>query len=75
LKDTLIRCSQRFSYLHLLNNVPTKRIVTPAVPAVIADASAVPPILAVEAIPASVVLSNPIKVLDLYSDKLLEIAH
>ena len=45
-----------------------------AVPAVVADATAVPPILAVDAIPESVVLSNPIKVLDLYSDKLLEIA-
>ncbi len=67
LKDTLLRCSQRFGYQHLLNNVPTKRVVIPAVPAV-------PPVLAVDAIPESVVLFNPIKVLDLYSDKLLDIA-
>jgi hypothetical protein len=30
LKDTLLRCSQRFGYQHLLNNVVTNRIVTPA---------------------------------------------
>ena len=74
LKDTLIRCSQKFGYQHLLNNVPTKRVVTPAVPAVVADPTAVPPILAAAGIPASVTFTNPIKVLDLYSDKLLDIA-
>ena len=46
LKDTLLRCSQKFGYQHLLNNVPTRRIVTPAVPAVVADPTAVPPVLA-----------------------------
>ena len=30
LKDTLLRCSQWFGYQHLLNNVVTNRIVTPA---------------------------------------------
>jgi hypothetical protein len=74
LKDTLLRCSQRFGYQHLLNNVPTTRVVTPVVPAVMADPAAVPPVLAAAAIPALVAYSNPIKVLDFYSDKLLDIA-
>ncbi len=73
LKDTLLRCSQRFGYKHLLNNVPTTRVIIPAVPAVIADPAAVPPVLAAVAFPASVAYSNPIKVLDVYSDKLLDI--
>ncbi len=74
MKDTLLCCSQRFGYQHLLNNVPTTRVVTPAVPAVMANPAAVPPVLAAAAIPASVTYSNPIKVLDVYSDKLLDIA-
>jgi hypothetical protein len=74
LKDTLLHCSQRFGYQHLLNNVPTTPIVTPAVPAVVVDPTAVPPVLAVAAIPALIAYSNPIKVLDVYSDKLLDIA-
>ena len=74
LKDTLLRCSQRFGYQHLLNNVPTTRVITPAVPAIAADPSAVPPVLAVAAIPASVSFLNHIKVLDVYSDKLLDVA-
>ncbi len=74
LKDTLLRCSQKFGYQHLLNNVPTRRIVTPAVPAVVADPTAVPPVLAAAAIPESVTFTDAIKVLDLYSDKLLDIA-
>ena len=74
LKDTLLRCSQRFGYQHLLNNVPTTRVVTPAVPAIIANPTAVPPVLAVAEIPESVSYSNQIKILDVYSDKLLDIA-
>ena len=70
----MLRCSQRFGYQHLLNNVSTTRVVTPAVPAIGANPTAVPPVLAVVAIPASVTYSNPIKVLDVYSDKLLDIA-
>jgi hypothetical protein len=54
LKDTLLCCSQRFGYQHLLNNVPTTRIITPAVPAVMANATAVPPVLAAAAILALV---------------------
>ena len=75
LKDILLRCSQRFGFQHLLNNVPTTRVVTPAVPAVIANPTAVPPVLAAAAIPESVSFLNQIKVLDVYSDKLLDIAH
>ncbi len=71
LKDTLLHCSQRFGYQHLLNNIPTTRVVTPAVTAVMANPAAVPPVLAAAAISASVAYSNPIKVLDVYSDKLL----
>jgi len=73
-KDTLLCCSQRFCYQYLLNNVPTTQVATPAVPAIVADPTAVPPILAVAAIPESVSFLNQIKVLDVYSDKLLEIA-
>ena len=75
LKDTLLRCSQRFGYQHLLNNVPTTRVVTPAVQAIVANPSAVPPVLAASAVPESVSFINQIKVLDVYSDKLLDIAH
>jgi hypothetical protein len=49
-------------------------VVTPAVPAIVADPSAVPPVLAAAPIPESVSFLNQIKVLDVYSDKLLEIA-
>ena len=74
LKDTLLRCSQRFGYQHLLNNVPTRQLVTPAVPAIATDPAAVPPVPAAAAIPASVEYLNPIKALDVYSDMLLDIA-
>ena len=49
-------------------------MVTPAVQAIVADPTAVPPVLAVEAIPALIAYLTPIKVLDVYSDKLLDIA-
>jgi hypothetical protein len=74
-KDILLRCSQRFGYHHLLNNVPTTWVVTPAVPAIIANPTAVPPVLAAAAIPESVSFLNQIKVLDVYLDKLLNIAY
>ena len=74
LKYTLLRCSQRFGYQHLLNNVPTRQLVTPAVPAIAADPAALIPVSAAAAIPASVAYLNPIKVLDVYSDKHLDIA-
>ncbi len=71
----MLRCSQQFGYQHLLNNVPTSPVVTPAVPAIVVDSTSVPPVLAAAAIPASVAYLTPIKVLDVYSDKLLDIAH
>jgi hypothetical protein len=46
----------------------------PAIPAVQANTNAVPLALAVAGVPQSVTYLNPIKVLDLYSDKLLDIA-
>ncbi len=59
LKDTLLCCSQQFGYQHLLNNVSTTHVVIPAVPVVVADPTAVPPVLAAVEIPASVAYSNP----------------
>jgi hypothetical protein len=44
LKDALLRCSQWFGYQHLLNNIITNRIVTPAIQAVQADPNANPPV-------------------------------
>ena len=71
-KDTLLRCAQRFGYQHLLNNVPTTRVITPAVPAIIAVPTT--GVLAVAEILESVSFLNQIKVLDVYSDKLLNIS-
>jgi hypothetical protein len=62
-----------FGYQHLLNNVVTNRIVTPAIQAVQADPNANPTVRAVVGVPQSTYL-NPIKVLEVYSDKLLNIA-
>ncbi len=49
-------------------------MVTSAVPAIIADPSAIPPICAATVIPESVSFVNQIKVLDVYLDKLVDIA-
>jgi hypothetical protein len=45
-----------------------------AIPAVLANPTAVPPGLAVAGVPQSVMYSNTIKVLEVYLDKLLDIA-
>jgi hypothetical protein len=74
LKDTLLCCSQRFGYQHLFNNVVTNRVVTPAIQAVQADPNANPPVQAVVGVPQLITYLNPIKVLEVYSDKLLDIA-
>ncbi len=74
LKDALLRCSQQFGYQHLLNNVVTKRVVTPAIQAVQADPNTNPPDQAVVGVPQSITYLDPIKVLEVYSDKLLDIA-
>jgi hypothetical protein len=54
LKDTLLHCSQRNGYQHLLNNVVTNGIVTPAIQAVQADPNANPPVQAVVGVPQSI---------------------
>ncbi len=75
MKDNLLCCSQRFGYQHLLTNVVTTCVITTAIPAVLAtNPTADPPVLAVAGVPQSVTYSNPIKVLEVYSDKLLDIA-
>jgi hypothetical protein len=56
-----------------LNNVVTNCVVTPAIQAVQADPNANPTVQAVVGVPQSTYL-NPIKVLKVYSDKLLNIA-
>ena len=56
LKDNLTRCSQKFGYQYLLTNVDTTRMVT----------SGVAPN------PDIVTYSNPINIMDVYDDKLLE---
>ena len=72
-KDNITRCSLRFGYQGLLNSVATRCTVIPAVPEIIADPTAVPPIIGVPAIPEEIIYSSEIKLLDVYSDKLLEI--
>jgi hypothetical protein len=72
LKDNLTHLLQRFGYQHLLQSVATVRMVTPAIPPVIADVAAV--ILAAPGVPISITYTNEIKIMKVYLDKLLEIA-
>jgi hypothetical protein len=74
LKDTLLHCSQWFGYQHLLNNNVTTRVVTPAIQTVQANPNANPPVQAVIGVPQLIAYFNPIKVLEVYLDKLLDIA-
>jgi hypothetical protein len=74
LKDTLLCCSQRFGYQHLLNNVVTTWIVAPAIQAVQANPNANPPVQAVIGVLQSIAYFTPIKVLEVYLDKVLNIA-
>jgi hypothetical protein len=74
LKVALLCCSQRFGYQHLLNKVVTNRIVTPAIQAVQADPNPNPPVQAIIGAPQTITYLNPIKVLEVYLDKLLNIA-
>jgi hypothetical protein len=72
LKDNLTRLLQRYGYQYLLQNVPTICTVIPAIPAVIAD-----PVLGIATAPAvdqMITYSNEINMLEVYSDKLLEIS-
>jgi hypothetical protein len=72
LKDNLTRLSQRFGYQYLVQNVPTVCMFTPAIPPVIADAAL--GIVAVPEVPEATTYTNEINMLEVYSDKLLEIS-
>jgi hypothetical protein len=58
LKDNLMQCSQKYGYWYLLNDVATTQTVTPGV----------------APNPDIITYSNPIKIMDDYDDKLLELA-
>ena len=72
LKDNLTRLLQRYGFQYQLQNVPTVRTVTPAIPPVIAD----PALGIVDApgVPEAITYTNEINMLEVYSDKLLEIS-
>jgi hypothetical protein len=72
-KDNITHCFLRFGYQGLLNSVATRCTVIPAVPEIIVDPAAVPPIIGVPAIPEDIIYYNKIKLLEVYSNKLLEI--
>jgi hypothetical protein len=67
LKDNLRRLLQRFGYHYLSNNVTTICIVTPTIPAIVADATA--GILAAHEVPALITYMDEIKIIEVYSDK------
>ena len=58
LKDNLMRLSKKFGYEYLLNNVATTRTVVPATGRTAATTT----------------FSNPIKIMEVYDDKILELA-
>jgi hypothetical protein len=72
LKDNLTRLLQRFGYQHLLPSVATVCTITPAIPPVIADAAT--GIIAAPGIQISITYTNGINIMEIYSDKLLEIS-
>ena len=55
-----------------MQNVPTVRMVIPAIPPVIADVAL--GIVAVPGVPEAITYTNGINMLEIYSDKLLEIS-
>jgi hypothetical protein len=67
-----MRLLQGFGYQHLLQSVATVCMVTPAIPPVIADVAA--GILAAPGVPILIIYTNEIKIMEVYLDKLLEIA-
>jgi hypothetical protein len=71
-KDNITHCSLRFGYQGLLNLVATRCMVIPAVLEIIADPTAVLPTVGVPAIPEEIIYSSEIKLLEVYSDKLLK---
>ena len=58
LKDNLTRCSQKYGYQYLLTDVATTQTVMPGI---------VPA-------PDDITYSNPIKIMDVYDNKLLKLA-
>jgi hypothetical protein len=58
LKDNLMKLSKKFGYEYVLNDVATTRTVVPATGRAL----------------ATITLSNPIKIIDVYDDKILELA-
>ena len=72
LKDNLTRLSQRYGYQYQLLNVPTVRTVIPAIPPVIEDLAL--GIAAAPGVPEAITYTNEINMLEVYSDKLLEIS-
>jgi len=72
LKDNLTCLSQRYGFQYQLQNVPTVRMVTPAIPPVIADLAL--GIVAAPGVPEAIINTNEINMLEAYSDKLLEIS-
>ena len=63
---------QRFAYQHLVNDVSTVHTVIPAIPVIALNAAA--GILAAPAVPASIKSANEIKIMEVYSDKILKIS-
>jgi hypothetical protein len=57
-KDNITHCSQRFGFQGLLNLVATKHMVIPAVPEIIADPTAVLPVVGIPATPEEIIYSN-----------------
>ena len=72
LKDNLTRLSQRYGFQYQLQNVLTVRTVTPAIPAVIEDVTL--GVVDVPEVPETTIYTNEINMLEVYSDKLLEIS-
>ncbi len=71
LKNNLMCLLQQFAYQHQLSNVKTAPTIIPAIPAIIADAAL--GILAAPAVPALFMYTDEINILEVYSDKLLEL--
>ncbi len=72
LNDNLTRLLQRFGYQYLLQSVVTVRTLTPAILPVNANAAA--GIIAAPGIPILIMYTNGINIMEIYSDKLLEIS-
>jgi hypothetical protein len=72
LKDNLTHLLQRYGFQYLLQNVPTVRTVIPAIPPVIEDLAL--GIAAAPGVPEAITYTNEINMLEVYSDKLLEIS-